>query len=564
MKLNIQISWLFFFIMTTALVAFIRIAPAEEKEPLTFITVRKERVETPEEKITFRVTSGQRQLFFDDEGIEDSKNLERIMHQPEKKGSVITTDLPWEGIIQTWSTPEWVAEDKCFKLWYFLTTTSGESGIAYAESRDGFSWSKPILRLVELNGSLDNNLVTKDTIYNIIYDPDDTDPSRRYKALRLNVISEPHISADGITWKRSPRIIPQRHGNYYLSFVLNMEYHPESHDPSRRYTSIGYLMNREPMVSADGFHWRSLNVPGIATADEGILTYDRDTRTYIATVKQGELGIYGRSVTLSTSKDFEHWSEPELIFHADELDWKLAKDNIRERLSNPEMMKNVYIDSNEFRSDVYNMRIFNYEGIYIGLPAFFHHTGLVPDKTNWDGFHIVQLASSRDLKNWRRHGNRKPFLYPSKSASGAVDLTYIGGFSCPVIFGNELWFYYTGLKYRSTPEGETNKGAVCLAVLRRDGFISMDAGNKEGVLTTKTFFLTGSKLYVNVDAEKGWIQVDMLDIDGNTIASSGRISGDIPRNEINWEKGNLKSIQQKGVALRFKLKNASFYSYWLE
>ena len=149
-------------------------------------------------------------------------------------------------------------------------------------------------------------------------------------------------------------------------------------------------------------------------------------------------------------------------------------------------------------------------------------------------------------------------------ASGAIDLTYIKSFSCPVVFGNELWFYYTGYKYRTTPEGKTNEGAVCRAVLRRDGFISLDAGEKEGVLTTKTFLFPGNKLYINVDALNGWIQVDILDIDGKITASSERMSGDIPLGEINWKKGNLGSLKNQAVSLRFKLKNASFYSYWIK
>ena len=210
------------------------------------------------------------------------------------------------------------------------------------------------------------------------------------------------------------------------------------------------------------------------------------------------------------------------------------------------------------------MRIFNYEGIYIGLPSFFNHTGLRPGKTNWDGFSIVQLVCSRDLKNWKRLGNRKPFLYPSKASSGAIDLTFVKSPSCPVVFGNELWFYYTGYKYRTTPEGETNEGAVCRAVLRRDGFISLNAGKREGVLTTKAFLMPGTKLYVNADATNGWIQVDILDIEGKTAASSEPMSGDIPQGEVKWKKGNPESLKNYGVSLRFTLKNASFYSYWIE
>ena len=62
---------------------------------------------------------------------------------------------------------------------------------------------------------------------------------------------------------------------------------------------------------------------------------------------------------------------------------------------------------------------------------------------------------------------------------------------------DELWFYYTGLKYRGgwtyvgkfpngkhvpRPELDRDVGAICLAVLRRDGFVSLDATDTEGTV----------------------------------------------------------------------------------
>ena len=60
----------------------------------------------------------------------------------------------------------------------------------------------------------------------------------------------------------------------------------------------------------------------------------------------------------------------------------------------------------------------------------------------------MHLASSRDLKNWTRHGERRPFIGSSRVGSGAYDLTQILGPSDVVRRGDELWFYYTGHKYR--------------------------------------------------------------------------------------------------------------------
>ena len=62
--------------------------------------------------------------------------------------------------------------------------------------------------------------------------------------------------------------------------------------------------------------------------------------------------------------------------------------------------------------------------------------------------------------------------------------------------------------------------AICLAVLRRDGFISLDAGEQEGTIQTEPFKLSGTKLHVNVDAPKGELRVELLNGDGNDRGTS--------------------------------------------
>ena len=52
--------------------------------------------------------------------------------------------------------------------------------MTYVESKDGLHWTKPVLRQVEVNGSLENNFVSVDpklkwpanAIENVVYDPD--------------------------------------------------------------------------------------------------------------------------------------------------------------------------------------------------------------------------------------------------------------------------------------------------------------------------------------------------------------------------------------------------------
>lgn len=60
------------------------------------------------------------------------------------------------------------------------------TGLAYAESRDGVTWEKPHLGLVDFEGSTANNLIFRHIQgTSVIYDEKDPDPARRYKLITL-------------------------------------------------------------------------------------------------------------------------------------------------------------------------------------------------------------------------------------------------------------------------------------------------------------------------------------------------------------------------------------------
>lgn len=88
-----------------------------------------------------------------------------------------------------------------FRMWYLgMHETELKAGQApgwwrpmcYAESADGVSWTKPELGLVEFNGGKRNNicliegaphsLTRVNDFLSVLYEPDDPDPARRYKA----------------------------------------------------------------------------------------------------------------------------------------------------------------------------------------------------------------------------------------------------------------------------------------------------------------------------------------------------------------------------------------------
>ena len=186
---------------------------------------------------------------------------------------------------------------------------------------------------------------------------------------------------------------------------------------------------------------------------------------------------------------------------------------------------------------------------------------------DWAGFHEVQLAVSRDLSSWQRLGNRVAFIDSSPIGAGAYDTANIKPPAAPVVRGDELWLYYTGGRFYGVVLDRPSHrlaGAICLAVLRRDGFISLDAGEQAGTIQTEPFKLPGTKLFVNVDALNGDLRIELLNGDGKVVAKSKPLTGDLLREPVTWAEGNIADLKGQTASLRFTLRNGQFYSYWLE
>jgi hypothetical protein len=76
-----------------------------------------------------------------------------------------------------------------------------EMGVCYAESEDGFKWTKPSLGLVEFDGSRGNNLVCRGPHgAGVFRDARERDPARRYKMFFQDQTISGAFSPDGIHW----------------------------------------------------------------------------------------------------------------------------------------------------------------------------------------------------------------------------------------------------------------------------------------------------------------------------------------------------------------------------
>ena len=463
------------------------------------------------------VPSSERQLFLDDFLLGAVDRVERRIHQPAKyEGNLILRgDQPWEGSsIQTRSAPCWDPQEQVWKLWYF----GGGHRTGFARSKDGIHWEKPVLGKRKYQGSRENNLIViKDDpdgfIEHVVIDPD-APPTRRYKALQ------------------------------------------------------GYR-GRQPLVSADGYEFERLDVRAIPSQDESHLNYDETKKQFILTVKQR--GPFGRSVYLSLSQDFEQWTRPELIFHADVRDQELGRLRIREHLANPRLYTPRINVPQEYNTEIYNMPVFPYEGIYIGMPNFFESSGLTPPPhNNQDGVNSVKLSTSRDLRRWTKVGNRDSFIPVSELGGGRIDTVQILAASRPIVRSDELWFYYTGINRCYDPDA-TSEGGIHLAKLRRDGFVSFYADEQGGFVETRAIRFDGKRLFVNANATGGEVRAEVIDARGREVVASWSREDSVPiagnrlRTELTWRgHESLESLKGETVRFRFHLTNAHLYSFWLE
>ncbi|HWB54102.1 MAG TPA: hypothetical protein VG722_07915, partial [Tepidisphaeraceae bacterium] len=495
--------------------------------------------------------SGQAQLFLDDSGIQEMTNLQRTMHTPQKQGAVITPDTAdGETIIQTRSAPTWNPTLNEYQLVY-ISNAGGQWHPLLATSTDGIHWTKP--NLGRPAGDAPNQVVVNDPTgqwtdaENVVYNPNDPNPATRYAALLGDV-------------------------------------------------------NRIPGVSADGYNFTPIQITPLTSGDESQLTYDSVHNQYIASLKT--FSTWGRSIGVSTSSNLTNWTSVQTVFATDLTDQQDARQVIEQRISDPNKMPLAFVDPeppagyvpasgtlSTWACDVYNMSIFPYGNGYIAMPAIFYRTGLDADGNNTDGFQNIQLAFSTNLQNWERLGDRQPFITSSDINNGLLgvyDRTEILPPSAPVVVGNQLYFYYTGIKWRDCPyaynadgsprpqsewtsqelaDYNEGAGAVCLATLRLDGFFSLDAADTAGTVVTDPVQFGDDRLFLNLSAASdGWAKVQVVNaagqpIPGYTFNDAVPVTGDNVRIPVSWKSASLDQLAGQTVYFQIMFQDASLYSY---
>jgi hypothetical protein len=512
-------------------------------------------------------------LFVDDHEILYRSGTERRLHPATLNPSnpVIREDKAWEMAIG-WTSIHRVAKTGKYQLWYQAygggrdARKSHKCVVAYAESDDGLSFTKPTLGLHDFNtnrkpwnGKIDdtNIVLLGDGGYgdrygcSVLFDPRETDLTRRYKMLYTDFSKEPDgtewpgfhaaFSPDGIRWTKSPKNPLNRtaYGGRGLQPLFSDE-HPAT----------------ERWDKAKNFLRKTWAIP-LSMSDAVDVFRDPNSNLYVAYGKrwiQGPAGglAWKHAMARVESKDFLTWSKPQLVSGPDEFD----PPNTEFHTSPVFFHKGVYFCLNQ---------ILSARGEAIGAKA--------------DAMHI-ELMTSRDGLRWERPFREQPFIVNREQA-----FSNGGIFTCstPIHLEEEIRFYYGGYNSGAIGGGArltdpSQQSGVGFASIRTDRFIgirpmaiSAQSTLKRplkniGQITLKPRSLAGVKrLILNADASKGSIRVEILNEDGYRMRGFSKldaisISENSLRHQVAWKERTLERLPAGKYMLRLHLDNAEVFA----
>ena len=452
-----------------------------------------------------------RHLFIDDYLVAESTGLKVTLHHPEKMAQPIVSGLGSEDRCgQPYATVAYNESSGRFRLWYNSRADDGTIQVSHMESQDGIRWIRPRRVLTELRG------------YGASIIDDgarESDVARRYKFIfyenlervRYNLSKKSGLcvafSPDGLDWTRHD-------GNPVMRDLW--EFSPEN-DPK----GIG-----DPRFKQ-------------SPADITDVVYDPIRQRYVVCCKSWtqpatEFGPVSRSydsgrrlVSQTTSVDFVHWVPLQRIFVPDEKDeGELEFYGCRPVVRGNQLVGFVRI----LRDDV---------GAGVGYTA---------------------MATCNDGERWTRV--RSAWLDRNAEDVEAFDHAVAWVSDC-VTAGEREYIYFGAYSGGHKTHSDRTLG---LATLRRDGFVSRDAGPGGGRLLTRTLTINGELLTVNANV-RGELKVRVLDergqpLPGFDLTDMQPLKGDAVAHRVRWQ-GSEASLQGRPVRLEFHLQDADLYAFEL-
>lgn len=456
---------------------------------------------------------------------EAPQGVKLSVQQAQKSAPVLIPDRPWEEGTLNYTTVLYDAGR--YRMWY----NSGGS-LCYAESPDGFNWTKPALGLLEHEGSRMNNMVYPKIIEGSVFRDPRGSEAERYKLVAMNAWGE-----------YEDKIVATAD----LGRVVQ-ELHAQGLSDAQIYGSHlqlkGAVMGA---VSPDGLHWTDLPEPLFEhfSDTQNVVLFDEQLGKYVGYFRYGPGSLEPdgrRSITRAESDDFRHWPLPRVVLQPD-----------CQELPTDDYYTNAYC------------RYPRNLPYHLMFPAIYRR--LRDDME-------VRLAVSRDGFNWD-WPERVSLATPDPGDSGAI-----GGFyACPelVPLPDQRWglllraepqFHNEGYYHKATGRG----GYFCWAMWRPDRLVALEAP-VEGRVTLNPHQVQADRISLNYQTEpNGWIKVEIIEaalwppahlepLAGYAFADCEPLRGDSLEGELRWQNSaDIAALRGRRICLRIELYRARLFS----
>lgn len=482
-----------------------------------------------------------RELCWDKRILDKIENVELTIHKPERRGFVLDgNEVSWEEYI---GYPAVMKVGDEYRLYYQARaglTDDAEPDTkkemyCVAISKDGKHFERPNLGKIEFRGSKNNNImVLEDRFidnFTIHYDENpDCPPDEKFKALSLMFHRPPVKREDG----------------------------------SELYTELMYYK------SADGINFeyvRILDVPGIFDT-YNIVFWDSEREEYVMYIRDfhnadGSRSTYApvaamelayRDVRITTSKDFVHWTAPELITFEDGNIHIQLYTGMISKYKRGNMFLGLPTRYNNRPNDVESLEALpGWGGLRKEWIEAKNRGGTVANDTG--------IMTSRD----GRHFDRWDGAYMTTGLERVDNWAYGNGYISffPVETDSDFDGEVKELSMYRVEGHNVARPKIIRYALRLDGFYSWHANYTGGTVLTKPVTFEGQELEINFSTSAlGHVRIFVCDEDGNEIEGydSKKHFGDSLSRVIKFEKP-LSELSGKTVRLKFEIKDADLYAF---
>ena len=437
---------------------------------------------------------------------------------------VLKATEPWEKLVW-W--PKAMYEDGRYRLWYEAVPPDHwdpEIGpklawpnpvfgglLCYAESEDGFNWTKPKLGIGSWEGSRDTNIsLGRETVGPMglhgaspFIDPE-AEPEARYKLFWYGDATREVVEA-----VRRER--------------------PDAVDP--RTTDGSHERAMYVGMSPDGIHWTVQDEPAVVFSSDTlqVVEWDALRKQY---VWYGRGWSWGRrTITRTETIDFSRWTLPQDVLTASP--------------TAPE------------QTDLYTNGKTRYPGdptTHLMFPTLYDRA---TDQTS------IGMATSVDGVAWSwTPGNPVLPVGPPGSVDGGSMFVGIGLVPLP---GDRVGLPYGGYSYPHKFPANLADSGICWCTWTRGRLAGVHA-QTEGEFWTPPVGLAGGGLRVNCRVQPGGslrvgvVGEDWSEVPGLSVANCQPITGDQLDATVTWTGGARPPVDQP-VSLRFSLRTASVFGF---